>query len=343
MPPSASTSKSKPVPVAKSMNTDPSKARALSDERVRLSIVVPCYNEGATIQQLHERVTRVAAAAVAGAYELVLVNDGSGDDTWARLRHLTEIDGRVVAVNLSRNHGHQLALSAGLAQARGERVLILDADLQDPPELLPQMMALMDSGADVVYGQRLKRHGESIFKRASAACFYRVLDWLTDMRIPKDTGDFRLMSRRVVEQLNAMPECQRFVRGMISWIGFEQVSVSYERQPRVAGKSGYPLRRMVRLALDAITSFSIRPLRIASLLGLAFAGMGALGAVGAVVSWLVGETIPGWTSVMVVILTIGGIQLTVLGIIGEYLGRLYVESKRRPLYLIEDIKRGGST
>jgi len=305
---------------------------------MRLSIVVPCFNEEATLPELHRRATHAAEDIVGQDFELVLVNDGSRDRTWQVMQALTGEDPRIAAVNLSRNHGHQLALSAGLSIARGDRILILDADLQDPPELLLGMMRLMDEGADVVFGQRRHRDGETLFKRASASAFYRILTWLSDVRIPVDTGDFRLMSRRAVDVLNSMPETHRFIRGMVGWLGFKQVPLEYDREPRKAGTSNYPLRRMIRLALDAITSFSIRPLRIASMLGILFALLGLAGVVFSVSGWFFGRTLPGWTSVMVVILTLGGIQLTVLGIIGEYLGRLYIESKRRPLYVIDEIR-----
>ncbi len=305
---------------------------------MRLSIVVPCFNEEATLPELHRRVTRAAEDVVGQDFELVLVNDGSRDRTWQVMQALTAEDTRIAAVNLSRNHGHQLALSAGLSLAQGDRILILDADLQDPPELLPEMMRLMDEGADVVYGQRRHRDGESLFKRASATAFYRVLRWLSDVRIPVDTGDFRLMSRRAVDVLNSMPEAHRFIRGMVGWLGFKQVPLAYDRHPRRAGTTNYPLRRMIRLAVDAITGFSIRPLRIASMLGIMFALLGLAGVLFSVWGWFFGRTLPGWTSVMVVMLTLGGIQLTVLGIIGEYLGRLYIESKRRPLYVIDEVR-----
>jgi dolichol-phosphate mannosyltransferase len=306
---------------------------------VRLSVVVPCYREEGGLFELHRRVTEVAVGTVGQSYELVLVNDGSPDGTWPAMCALSEKDPRVVAVNLSRNHGHQLALSAGLSLARGERILMLDADLQDPPELLPEMMRLMDEGgADVVYGQRIRRLGESLFKRGTAALFYRLLNLFTDIRIPQDTGDFRLVSRRALDVLNSMPEAHRFVRGMVSWLGFGQVALQYERQARHAGESGYPLRKMIRLGLDAITGFSTRPLRIASLLGLLFGALGCVGIIYSLVAWAAGATVAGWTSVMVALLTLGGIQLAVLGIIGEYLGRLYLEAKRRPLYVIDDIR-----
>ena len=230
-------------------------------------------------------------------------------------------------------------MSAGLSFARGARILIIDADLQDPPELLPQMMQAADAGADVVYGQRSSRQGESWFKRATASVFYRLLRRLTDVDIPADTGDFRLITRRVADLLAEMPEQHRFVRGMVSWIGMKQVPVHYQRQERTAGRTNYPFRRMLRLAVDAVTSFSIRPLRIASLVGMTFGLLGLAGIAYAIAGWAAGATVPGWTSVMVVVLMLGGIQLAVIGILGEYLGRLYLETKRRPLYVVQDVVR----
>jgi dolichol-phosphate mannosyltransferase len=301
-------------------------------------VVAPCYREEKTLAELHRRVSLAAQAAVGDEFELILVNDGSPDGTWPGICALGDADARVVGVNLSRNHGHQLALTAGLSVARGERILIIDADLQDPPELLPQMMRALDQGADVAYGQRTQRAGESLFKRATASLFYRILRRLADVQIPRDTGDFRLMSRRVLEVLKGMPESHRFMRGMVSWVGFRQVAVPYQREVRVAGSSSYPLRKMLRLAFDAITGFSTRPLRLASLLGLVFGLLGVLGVAVTLVAWAMDVTVPGWASVMVVVLTLGGIQLAVLGIIGEYLGRLYIEVKRRPLFIIDEIR-----
>ena len=304
-----------------------------------LSVVVPCYNEEESIGELHRRVSAVCRDVAGDDHEIVLINDGSRDATWTLIEQLIAQDGHVVGVDLSRNHGHQLALSAGLSVCRGDRILIIDADLQDPPELLPDMMALMDGGADVVYGQRRVRHGETRFKTASAALFYRVLDRLVDTRIPVDTGDFRLMSRRALDQLLAMPERHRFIRGMVSWIGFRQEPLLYDRQERFAGETKYPLSKMLRFAMDAITSFSTRPLQFASVLGIVFGLSGVLGMIYALASWVAGNTVPGWTSVIIIVLILGSVQLFVLGIFGEYLGRMYMEAKRRPLFVIADIRR----
>lgn len=308
-------------------------------DQVLLSVVIPCYNEEDGIDQMYARVTAVCRQEFGDDYEFLLVNDGSRDATWQKILALTDHDPRVVGVNLSRNHGHQLALSAGLEVCSGQRILIMDADLQDPPELLPDMLRAMDAGADVVYGQRTQRHGETAFKRLTAALFYRLLDSLVDIKIPVDTGDFRLISRRSLEVLKAMPEKHRFVRGMVSWIGFNQVPLPYERQERFAGKTKYPLSKMVRFAVDAITSFSVTPLRLASLMGCVCSFFGFIALFYTLTSWLQGRTAPGWTSVMTVIIFLGSAQLLVNGILGEYLGRLYIETKQWPLFIIDRVVR----
>ncbi|MDD5461556.1 MAG: glycosyltransferase family 2 protein [Methylococcales bacterium] len=305
--------------------------------RMGLSVVVPCYNEEDGVQELHRRVSGVCHRCVGDNYELVLVNDGSSDATWKIMRELSETDKHIIAVNLSRNHGHQLALSAGLQMARGERIFIIDADLQDPPELLPKMMERMDDGCDVVFGQRIKREGETAFKKASAYAFYRLLNRMVDINIPQDTGDFRLMSRRALDVLNSMPEHHRFIRGMVSWIGMRQEAVPYERAARFAGETKYPLSKMIRFAIDAITGFSVRPLRIASVFGFYFGIATLILMVYVLTQYFLGQTVEGWTSLAVIILALGSVQLFVAGIIGEYLGRLYIESKGRPLFVIQDI------
>lgn len=304
---------------------------------LKLSVVVPCYNEADGMHELHRRVSAVCRACVGDAYELVLVNDGSRDATWACMSELSRADKHLVAVNLSRNHGHQLALSAGLQLSRGERVLILDADLQDPPELLPAMMARMDDGCDVVFGQRIKREGETLFKKASAYAFYRLLERMVDIDIPTDTGDFRLMSRRAVDILNGMPEHHRFIRGMVSWIGLRQEALPYERAARFAGETKYPLSKMLRFAIDAITAFSVRPLRLASYYGICFGLATLLLLAYVLIHYFTGRTVEGWTSLAVIMLGLGSVQLFVAGVMGEYLGRLYVESKGRPLFVIQEI------
>lgn len=316
------------------MNFVESKAR-----RIAISVVSPCYNEIDTVYELVRRVRESCKSTVGQAYEIVLVNDGSRDGTWARMAALAQCHPDIVAVNLSRNYGHQLALSAGLQICLGERILILDADLQDPPELLPKMMELMDAGADVVYGQRTRRCGETMFKKATAAGFYRILDYLVEIKVPKDTGDFRLISRRALNVLNNMPEHHRFIRGMISWIGFRQEALPYERQARFAGQTHYPLAKMLRFATDAITSFSIAPLRLASGLAIGAATLTIALMLFVFYRWAIGIVVPGWTSLILVVLVLSCAQFTVMAVFGEYLGRLYMESKRRPLFVVEDIVR----
>jgi len=304
-----------------------------------LSVVVPCYDEGAVLLELYRRLSAACRAVAGERYELVLVNDGSQDRTWERILDLARADSAVVGVDLSRHHGHQRALSAGLSLCRGERILIIDADLQDPPELLPHMMKLMDEGADVVYGQRLSRSGESWFKRLTARAFHRLFDWLADVEIPPDTGDFRLLSRRALEVLLRMPEQHRFVRGMVSWIGFRQLPIRYDRAERYGGRTKYPLARMLGFALDAITSFSIRPLRLATGCG-ALLGLAALATLGWVVfASLTTGSLPVRAGLLTAMLVLGSAQMLALGLLGEYLGRLFLEAKGRPLFVIREIVR----
>jgi glycosyltransferase involved in cell wall biosynthesis len=306
--------------------------------RPALSVVVPCYNEAACLDLLHARISGAAQSAVGEDYEIVLINDGSRDDSWSVMQRLAAADPRLVAINLSRNHGHQLALTAGLDLCAGEQILIIDADLQDPPELLPQMRAAMaEQQADVVYAVRRQRAGETVFKKATAAAFYRLLTKMTDTPIPVDTGDFRLMSRRALDAFLSLPEQARFIRGMVAWIGFRQVPFAYDRAERHAGETNYPLAKMMRLAFDAVTGFSTAPLRFASHAGLALTGVSLLLFVYIAIGWLSGSAVQGWTSTMLVTVFLGAVQMFVLGMIGEYLGRLYVESKRRPLYIVADI------
>jgi len=302
-----------------------------------LSIVVPCYNEEGCLRELHVRLTR-AAAAVGTDYEIVLINDGSRDRTWEIMQELAAADPRLVAINLSRNHGHQLALTAGLDLCSGERILIIDADLQDPPELLSDMMAEMDRcQADVVYAVRRARAGETAFKRGTAKAFYRILSRLADIEIPVDTGDFRLMTRRALDALLSLPEQARFIRGMVAWVGFRQVPIAYDRAERHAGETNYPLAKMMRLALDAVTGFSTAPLRFASHVGLWLVAASALLFIYIGIGFFTGSAIQGWTSLMLVVVLLGAVQMFVLGMIGEYLGRLYIEAKRRPLYIVSEI------
>src|SRR5690242_540438 len=307
-----------------------------------LSIVVPCFNEEACLGELHQRLSAAARSAVVDDYEIVLVNDGSRDDSWAIMLGLAQRDPRLVAVNLSRNHGHQLALTAGLDLSSGDKILIIDADLQDPPELLPEMLQTMETEhADVVYGVRKSRRGDTAFKRATAHGFYRLLSRATEVEIPVDTGDFRLMSRRALDALLAMPEQARFIRGMVAWIGFKQVPLVYDRQERFAGETKYPLRKMVRFALDALTGFSSAPLKLASHAGLWLSFGSVLLVIYIAYAWAAGRNIPGWTSLMLIVVVLGAIQMFVLALLGEYIGRLYNEAKGRPLYIVQEVTGDG--
>jgi dolichol-phosphate mannosyltransferase len=305
---------------------------------MKLSVVIPCFNEEACLEVLHRRLSAAAQKAAGDDYEIVLINDGSRDSSWAIMQRLAAEDSHLVAINLSRNHGHQLALTAGLDLCSGDVILIIDADLQDPPELLADMLATMRAeGADVVYGVRKSRAGETTFKRATAHGFYRLLSRATEVDIPLDAGDFRLMSRRALDALLAMPEQARFIRGMVAWIGFRQVPFPYDRQERLAGETKYPLGKMVRFALDALTGFSSAPLKLASHAGLWLAVGSLLLIVYIVYSWVGGRSIQGWTSLMLVVVVLGAVQMFVLALMGEYIGRLYNEAKRRPLYIVQDI------
>lgn len=302
---------------------------------VRLSAVAPCYDEELGLPEFCRRACAACESVVGDEYEVVLVDDGSKDKTWDVIETMSERYRHIVGVKLMRNHGHQLAASAGLSVCRGERVLLIDADLQDPPELVAGMWTVMDGGADVVYGKRISREGETRLKKATASLFYRILHRTTDLQIPLDTGDFRLMNRRIVDALNAMPERQRFLRGMVTWVGGKQVAYDYERKSRYAGTTKYPMKKMILFALDAFTSFSIVPLRLAFWFGMASTAVAFALFVYSVSRWLTGGTVTGWASTVAAISLFAGAQLAVLGIIGEYLGRLVLETKGRPLFLID--------
>jgi polyisoprenyl-phosphate glycosyltransferase len=311
--------------------------------RQLVSVVVPCFDEAATIDESHRQLAALADRLATNHgldTEVVYVDDGSQDDTRARLLTLQTRDPRVRVIGLSRNFGHQIAVSAGLEHAAGDAVVLIDADLQDPPAVVDQMVARWRAGVDVAYGQRTRRDGETRFKRWTATLFYRGIDRMSPVSIPLDTGDFRLMDRCVVDALLAMPERDRFIRGMVAWVGFRQEAVPYVRAPRTAGTTKYPLRRMLSFAADGILSFSLVPLRLAVLAGVAASTLAAAGIVYALVLRLFTDRwVTGWTALFIAMLFIGGVQLLFLGILGEYLGRIYSEVKRRPLYLVE--KRAG--
>jgi len=315
----------------------------MPNSNLKLSVVIPCFNESQSIHELHKRVSEICNTVVSQDYELILVNDGSKDNTWQLMCEIAKNDRRLLAINLSRNYGHQIALTAGLELAKGIRILILDADLQDPPDLLPKMMDKMDLGADVVYGQRIARTGETVFKKASSYLFYRFLNSLVDVYIPNDTGDFRLMSRRALEVLNSMPEQHRFIRGMVSWIGLKQEPIFYERAARYAGQTNYPLSKMIKFAIDAITSFSIKPLRMATYLGIFTSLISIISMIYILINYFIGRSVEGWTSLALIVMALGSLQLVMIGVIGEYLGRLYLEVKGRPLYVIDEVVSSTST
>lgn len=308
---------------------------------VELSIVVPVYNEQESVPELHRRLT-AALTGVVRSFDVVFVDDGSRDRSWEIIRELASRDAWVKGLSFSRNFGHQMAFTAGLDHADGEAVVIMDADLQDPPELLPQLVSRWREGYDVVYAVRARRHGETGFKLFTAAAFYRLLRRITSVDIPVDTGDFRLMSRKAVEAFRRMPERHRFTRGMVAWLGFRQVGVPYVRAARHAGETNYPLRKMLRLASDGITSFSYIPLQLASWVGLAVSGLAFLGLVASVVVRLCGGAMPAWAIAAAALALLGGMQLVAVGLLGEYVGRVLDEAKRRPLYLVRETVGLGS-
>src|SRR5687768_17251663 len=302
-----------------------------------LSVVVPCYNEAEVLWETHGRLVAALSRIPALEFELIYVDDGSRDGTPDVLREIQAIDSRARLVRFSRNFGHQTAVTAGLEHASGDAVVIIDADLQDPPELIETMVARWREGYHVAYGVRTDRDGETRLKLITAKTFYRLLNRLSDTDIPLDTGDFRLMDRAVVDALRSMPERDRFVRGMVAWAGFKQVAVPYRRAPRFAGRSKYPLLAMLRFAVDGLTSFSRAPLRAVTWAGVVVTGLALAGIVYALVMGaLTGTFAGGWAAVFTAVLFIGGVQLLSLGVIGEYVRRIYGEAKRRPLYVVQE-------
>jgi dolichol-phosphate mannosyltransferase len=307
-----------------------------------LTVVVPAFNEEANVEAMHRRVSGVLDGVVDG-FEIIFIDDGSSDGTWTLIRDLAAGDPRVKGIRFARNFGHQAALTAGVDAAAGRAVVIIDGDLQDPPEVIPEMVARWREGSEVVYGQREEREGETWFKLTTAAVFYRLLQRITNVEIPVDTGDFRLMGPRAVAAFRALPERNRFIRGLVSWIGFEQTAVRYKRQARVQGQTKFSVRKMLRFALDGITSFSFLPLRLATWTGFLVSLFAFLYIVVVIVLKAVGVSWPGYSSLMASILFLGGVQLLMIGIMGEYLGRIFDEVKRRPLYLVGERTDGDLT
>ena len=306
-------------------------------KEVCISIVVPVYNEEAGIQEFYKRIKKVAKNFDCDSTEIIFVDDGSQDSSYHQLIELAQRDSTLRVIKFSRNFGHQIAISAGMEHAKGDAVVIIDADLQDPPEVIHQFVAKWKEGFDVVFGVRITREGESWLKLWTAAMFYRILRFIAQIEIPVDTGDFRLMSRRALNHLLSLTERDRFVRGLVSWIGFKQCGVSYAREKRNAGETKYPYRKMLRFALDGITSFSNIPLKLASFLGYLTSLLAFLYACSVFIQKVLGYTVQGWATIMVGLLFLGGVQLICLGIIGEYIGRIFNETKRRPLYIIEEV------
>lgn len=310
-----------------------------------LSIVIPCYNEQEVIAETIKRLTVFAQNLRNLDVEFIFVDDGSRDQTRAMLKSFASSDKRIKLVGFARNFGHQIAVTAGVDAARGDAIVLIDADLQDPPEVIHEMIKKWEEGYDVVYGTRTERPGESAFKLATARLFYRVLNKLSSVPIPLDTGDFRLMSRPVVDVLRAMPERDRFIRGMVSWVGFKQVALPYKRAQRFAGETKYPLKKMLTFAFDGILSFSSKPLELSLIIGIGLTAVSTFSFLGIIIQRLLSGS---WTSIEVIILTtaglLGGLQLLCIGILGQYVGRIYNEIKNRPLYIVQEYQGfGGSS
>lgn len=302
---------------------------------IELSVVIPVFNEQEIIPQLYIRLQE-AVSKVTSEYELVFVNDGSKDATLFRLIELADHDKKVKFINFSRNFGHQIAVTAGLDYCRGKGVVIIDGDLQDPPELIPEMYRKYKEGFEVVYAKRTKRKGETFFKLLTAKIFYRLLKRITSVDIPMDVGDFRLIDRKIVDYLKMMPEQNKFLRGQIAWLGFHQTFVEYERDSRLTGKTGYPLSKMIKFALDGITGFSNSPLRLVTNLGVFISMISFVIILYALYAhYFLHQTVTGWTSLIISSMFIGGIQLLSIGIIGEYVSRINTNVRNRPLYIVE--------
>jgi len=307
----------------------------ISENNVYLSVVLPIFNEEENIGELYRRLSK-SLKLINGEYELIFVNDGSFDDSLHLLLELRKSDGRVKILNFSKNFGHQAAISAGIDYSNGKSIVLMDSDLQDPPEILPDILKEWENGADVVYGVRKKRR-EHVFKKFSYFAFYRILQVVSNINIPLDSGDFCLLDKKVAEQIKRMPERNRFIRGLRSWVGFNQVAFPYEREIRFAGEVKYTFRKLVRLGLDGIFSFSSFPLRLATYLGFLTSVMGVIYLFFILGFYFVKGTSPqGWTSLIVLFLVISGIQMIVLGMIGEYIARIYDETKQRPNYIVKE-------
>lgn len=303
---------------------------------IKYSVIVPLFNEEAVVCETHKRLSAVMNQTD-GEYEIIFVNDGSRDSTETLVKQIMQNDSHVCLINFSRNFGHQTAISAGMDNARGQAIVVIDADLQDPPEVILEMIARWKEGYDVVYGKRSVREGETVFKKATAKIFYRFLASLTDIDIPTDTGDFRLIDRKVCDAMKTLKEKNRYIRGLVSWLGFKQTSVTYVRKERFAGETKYPLKKMLSFAGDAVTSFSDKPLKIAGYAGYLLSFISFIYLLYVVIRKItVGDFGEGWASIVAINLFFNGVILIVLGIMGEYIGRIYDECKNRPLYVIAE-------
>ena len=303
----------------------------------KLSIIVPMYNEEEIVQECYNRISNICNSIENYDYEIIIVNDGSTDNTFSILEKIASDDKYVKIISFSRNFGHQCAVTAGLKYVTGNAIVIIDSDMQDPPELIPKMLKLWEQGNEVIYGKRMKREGESKFKLLTASMFYKTLNALSDVEIPKNTGDFRLVDRKVVDVINNLPEHNKFLRGLFSWTGFKQYAYEYERKERFAGKTKYPLKKMLKLATDGIIGFSSRPLKILGSLGLTSILISFIILIYSLLSFAFkwNNITPGWTSIMVAITFFAGIQLLSLWMISEYIGRIYDETKGRPQYIVD--------
>ncbi len=315
------------------------------EKRKKITLVIPMYYEEKVAEECYKRVKKVLEELKKYDHEIIFINDGSKDKTLEILENLAQKDKTVKIISFSRNFGHQAAVTAGLKEVTGDAIIIIDADLQDPPELIPKMLEQWENGNEVIYGKRKSRKGESKFKLLTAKMFYKTLNALSDVEIPKDTGDFRLVDRKVVDTINGMPEHNKFLRGLFSWVGYKQKEIEYERQERYAGKSKYPLKKMLKLATDGIISFSSKPLKLVGALGIFSILISILILIYALISYVfkLNHLSAGWTSIMVTVTFFAGIQLISLGIIAQYIGRMYDEAKGRPQYIIDkkiNIKEG---
>lgn len=301
------------------------------------SVVIPLFNEELVVNETYKRV-RAVMDSTGEPYEIIFVNDGSRDGTLGKIREIAKSDKNICLISFSRNFGHQSAITAGMDYSKGQAVIVIDADLQDPPEVMLKMIEKWKEGYEVVYGLRIKRKGETLFKKVTAKIYYRILNKLTDVDIPADVGDFRLIDRKVCDALKKLPERNRYVRGLISWLGFKQTGVEFEREERLAGETKYSLGKMIKLAIDGITSFSYKPLKLASYIGAVISALGFLYLLVVVCQKLFTDTtIQGWASLVAITLFFNGIILIILGIIGEYIRRIYDEAKGRPIYIISEM------